>query len=216
MQKIVMFFVGILMLGASFGALYLTGGIYDAATQIQIRPYFFQPNNSSSMRIGVPLSPREIGAGAMRDLMIKKFVNEYLYVMPDTQNMNIRKSQRGELRRMSSMDVFEKWLTTVGEQISDMTEQKMLRVVRVTDEIIKPDGSDYWIVSYEMRTWVRPNDMSTAPIVERGQMGVRLHPDTDATITNPNIINAGGLGKYLTGGGAPSGIFKFMVTDVQM
>ncbi len=211
MKKLIMFLAGFMLLVLMFGAMFITGAIYDAGEKYSIVPYFFQINNRSSMRPGAPLRPSEIGDAAVRDMLIKKYVVEYFYAIPDAENIARRTLGTGTIARMSTLAVFNAWKDGEADTIQSLAEDKALRLVTVFDEIYKMDDqSDYWIVEYELKTWLHPNDLGAAPVVTRGRMFLNIQ-------YKPGIRKDMGkrtIGEYLESGDDPAAVFRFRVDDV--
>ena len=61
---------------------------------------------------------------------------------------------------MSSSTVFDEWAANEASVIQKLAENKSMRTVRVIDDIFQPNGSKYWVVNYELKTWEKPNDFS--------------------------------------------------------
>lgn len=60
MRKIISFFIGLCILALMFGAIAGAAAIYDTARRIRVETYFFQPNNLSGERVGVPATPADL------------------------------------------------------------------------------------------------------------------------------------------------------------
>ncbi len=207
MKKLMTFFFGIVLIGLMFAAMFLTGAIYDAAEKQTVEPYFFQVNNQSAMRPGAPQGYAELGNSTIRDMLIKKYVVEYFYANPDTEDIARRVAGQTALRRMSSRTVFDKWTDTEAETIQDIAENKGLRTVRVFDEIYKlDDNSDYWIIEYELKTWREPNNFDVLPEITRGRIFLNV-------IDAPGVRRDMDVGRYLESGGDPAAVFRFRVDD---
>lgn len=204
--------MGILMMAMSFGALYFVSALHDAGHDMVIAPYVFQPNNLSSARIGVPLSIDQMTEGAIRDALIKKFVTEYFYVTPDSENIAKRAQRGGILSLMAGDAVYKKWSNDIAPELERMADDKMLRTVRVAKQIFKPTGSDYWTVAYELKTWEKPNDMAAEPVVDRGVLYLKIVFEKqlrDQMHGAPFDVR-----EYLLNGGDPAAIFRFRVDEV--
>lgn len=210
MKKLIMFLSGLALMVLMFFALCAAGAIYDAGRGLVIEPWFFQVNSLSSMRVGVPASPADLGAGRVRDMLIKKYVTEYFYVVPDIENISRRMLNRGTIALMSSVTAFDNWRQTQAEVIKSMAENKQLRMVFVDDEMYKPDGSDYWIVSYKLLTWDAPNDFSVPPVVTSGRIFLQIKYEPGIRPDSSRMTVA----QYLEEGGEPAAVFKFRVDDV--
>lgn len=211
MRKLVTFFTGLALLALMLGLVYLTGAIYTAGHRVSMDTYFFQPNNQSERRIGVPASPDDLSAEQMRDRLIQKYVTEYFYVIPDVNATTLRVKGQTSLRILSAPAVLNAWKQTIGPQLLEMADAKVLRTVYVdTSSISMLKGSDnYWSVPYTLHTWTRPNDLSAAPIVTNGI--IHLH-----ILYEPGIrkeIDDISVGEFLERGGDPAAVFKFIVLD---
>lgn len=211
MKKIIRFFIGIITVALTCGALFIVGVIYDTGNKISVETYFFQPNNLSSRRIGIPVTPAELGDGRVIDMLVDKFISEYFYVIPDTDNVAIRTSSKGTLFEISNRNVFAQWQEEISPQIMEMAEKRMFRTANVVGNVIKPtDESEYWTVNYQLRTWTTPNDFSTQPEITQGKMYIKLIYERGIR----DSIMLRGIHHFLEKGGNPVVLFKFRVTEV--
>ena len=210
MKKVVMFLLGLLLLVLTGVCIYFAGGIFDAGTNQRVYPYFFQPDNLSERRPGVPQTAEYMGDAQFFDLLVRKYVTEYFYAAPDPENIARRMSPLGALARMSATSVFDEWKANQGVVIQNLAAKKSLRTVRIIDKIYQPNGGQYWVVNYELKTWEKPNDFSVAPVVTRGtmymdieyKMGMRTDYPLD-TIHN-----------HLESGGELAAVFQFKVNRI--
>ena len=207
-----MFFAGIILLALTFASLYLTGAIYDADKNLHVQSYFFQPDYLSELRPGKPLTAEEIGDSKFFDLLVKKFVTEYFYVIPDSENVARRtlKTRSNSIYMMSSNSVFENWLATEEPLIEKLAEKKAMRIAHVIDEIYKPKDGNYWIVNYELITWETPNDFNVKPTVSRGTLFLQIHFEP-GIIPNADMKE---IHEYLEEGNDPVTIYNFQVNEV--
>ncbi|MBO4626182.1 MAG: hypothetical protein J5679_02825 [Alphaproteobacteria bacterium] len=220
MKKLIVFFAGTVLIALTLGMLFLTSAIYDATKKSSVDTYFFQTNPLSEMRPGVPETPAKIGETTMREMLIKKYVNEYFYAIPDNENIANRMRRTATLGAMSTSDVFNMWLNTEAPLIQALSEQKMMRMVDIDGEIYKPADSDYWVVPYIMYTWDASNDMDAEPIVTHGTllMDVMYEPGVRETQGGKKFD----IGNYLKHGYnrfdygyEPAIIFKFRITHLE-
>ena len=220
MRKIISFFIGLILLVLVIAMLFLTSAIYDTGARETIETYFFQTNNLSMERPGTPIRATDINETVLREMLIKKYVTEYFYVIPDVENVAVRTGARSTLARMSSANVFNNWTNREAETIEKMAGNKMMRTVTIDGQIFKPADSDYWIVPYMLKTWGNPNDMAATPEITRGmlQMSISFEPGIRETL-NGTTLN---LGKYLQCsynrfevGCDPAIIFRFRVDDLE-
>ena len=215
MKKLIMFLGGLVLIALTIAMLFLTSAIYDSAKKSSVDTYFFQRNLRSVERTGAPVTPAEIGETAMREMLIKKYVNEYFYAIPDPEDIAIRMTSRSTLALMSESQVFDKWLDDEAEKIQRLAEEKMMRTVEINGEIFKPDDSDYWVVPYVLYTWEKPNDMTAMPVITRGTllMNVFYAPGTRETIDVGNYLKHDyNKFKY---GRDPATIFRFGIIDLE-
>ncbi len=215
-RKLILFLFGLALLALTVAMLFLASAVYDTGAQESIGTYFFQTNEWSFMRPGVPVREHEIGETAMREMLIKKYVTEYFYAIPDPDNIAQRTGTYSVIKIMSAPDVFSKWKNGEAVGIQSMSENGMMRTVTIDGEIYKPRDGDYWVVPYRLETWTVPNDMSIDPQVTRGKliMNVRYEPGIRETTLN--------IGKHLKNsynrfnpGYDPAIIFRFMVMDLE-
>ena len=213
MKKLVGFFAGIILLALCGAALYLTGAIFDAGRAQVIKPYFFQPNNISERRPGVPLTAADIGDSEFLELLVRKYITEYFYAAPDPENIAQRTNSQSTLALMSTAAVFDEWTQGEAQNIQKLADDKSMRTARVIDKIFKPSGSDYWVVNYELTTWAEPNDFDAAPVVNRGTMYMKI--EYAPTMRQGVGVDIYKLHDYLEDGGDPAAVFQFTVTEIQ-
>ncbi|MBR1380139.1 MAG: hypothetical protein IJ560_00930 [Alphaproteobacteria bacterium] len=216
MRKFVIGLIALLLMLIICGMLVVTCAMFDSGRHFVVQPYFFQPNNASEYRPGVPMALSEIGDRYVRDMLIRRFVTEYFYVTPDSENIRTRID--GENRKKSTMEmisvpgVFNQWRDGEARTILSLAEKNAMRSVRVIGEILyttdtETDGG-YWVVEYELQTWLHPNKLAESPIITRGKMylGVRYLPGTwDDEIVQDRLKK-----QY-----DPITFFRFRVTDVK-
>ena len=197
-----------------FLALMVSGVIYDTSAKTKIETFFFQPNDAYDMRPGIPVSPAELGPNRMRDMLISKYITELFYVTPDKNDLQRRASGQTALRRMSTVNAFNKWKSDVLPDIEKMVEDNILRTVRVISAEEQPN-SKYWRIIYETKTWSTPNNLATVPQTTQGLVYLSI-------IYEPGLRNAmRGVGpeisllEYLERENVdPSAVFRFGVDDV--
>ncbi|MDE5616129.1 MAG: hypothetical protein K2I81_04860 [Alphaproteobacteria bacterium] len=209
MRKLISFFIGLCILALMFGAIAGAAAIYDTARKIKIETYFFQPNNLSGQRVGVPATPSDLGPDKMRRRLVEKYLSEYFYVIPDTANVEKRMGAFSPLARMSTQSVFSQWQQQEGAYIKTLAEEGAFRTVRIIGEIKKPADSDFWTVEYEMKTWRRPNDMAEEPVVTRDVLYMGIS-DEYMMDFRQNID----IRQYLENGYDPAAIFRFGITAI--
>ena len=220
MKKLIMFFGGLFLIALTLCMLFLASAIYDSARKSSVDTYFFQRNELSEMRPGTPETAVQIGETAMREMLIQKYVNEFFYAIPDAENIANRMRRTSALAQMSTPDVYKLWLNTEAPLIQALSEQKMMRMVKIDGEIYKPAGSDYWVVPYILSTWDTSNDMDTEPIITRGTllMDVIYEPGIRETIGG-NTFDVGNYLKHSYNGFEygyePAIIFKFRVVHLE-
>lgn len=210
-----MFLTGIMMLVIVFIAMFFTGAIFDASRRASVETYFFQGNNYSYQRPGMPVSPKQMGDSKLFNLLVQKYVTEYLYVLPEVANIDHRTSDKGALKTMSNplTDTFEKWKTYIAPEIRKMAQAGLLRTVSV-DTPLK--YGDYYQVEFKLYTWAHPNDMDEIPTVQSGMMQFKVTLPPDMTEYRPEIneekVNL--LHERIEDGYDPVGVFDFKVSDV--
>lgn len=210
MKKLIMFFAGVILLVLTGVGIYFAGGIFDAGMNQNIFPYFFQPNNLSERRPGVPQTPEYMGDSEFLDLLVRKYVTEYFYAAPDAENIARRMAANGVLARMSVPAVFEEWTSNEAQSIQKLARDKSMRTVRVIDKIYQPSGSQYWVVNYELTTWNTPNDFSVAPTITRGTMYMNITYEMGMR----KDVSIAELHHFLENGGDPAAVFNFRVNQI--
>ena len=176
MKKLLGFLFGFATIVMVFGAVYIVALIYNTSRRFVVEPYFLRTGTQSTDSLGLPRSLDDVGKRKLRDWLIQKYVTEYFYIIPDTENIAQRTvaSYQSPMYMMSSPDVFEDWRQNVAADIQKNAENGVRRTVTVFNEIFKPESSIYWRVDYELKTWYNPNDMSEEPTITRGTMYLDL------------------------------------------
>lgn len=190
-------------------ALFLAGAIYDAWNKSITQIYFFQPDNLSQNRPGVPATPDDVGETKMRDRLIQKFITEYFYVWPGDTDIERRAGGDGALAWLSLTPVLQHWRETMAPEIQQMSNDRMLRTATAT-KIYKEPESNYWSVEYELRTWREPNNPVIAPEIQNGKMYLQIRYEPGI----PGSIIERGIHNVLDAGADPVILFKFGVTDI--
>lgn len=212
MNKLAMFFIGVMTLVVIFIAMFFTGAIFDASRNGVVETYFFQDNKFSYQRPGAPLTPKQLGDSRLFDLLVKKYVTEYLYVLPEDADITRRESNTGALRMMSNSAVFAQWQNTIAPEIREMADAGMLRTVSV-DTPLK--YGDFYQVEFELKTWQFPNDMDEIPMIQHGVIQLKI--ETPLSKSNKPEIKQEQLNtlqKAIEYGYDPVGVFDFGVSNV--
>ena len=218
MNKLKSFFIGVLLLVASFAMVVLVALIYRANDQLSIKSYIFQTNDFANERLGALQKLDDMSAIELRNRLIKKYISEYFTVIPGEQNVSIRP----DLIKMSDANAYKQWQNGEAVKITEMSDKKMFRTVYVTDADIAtknlPDGYDYYNtveaepiiyeIHYTTKTWTESNVMEVSPIYETGNiyLEARFKPGI-----NKNID----VREYLESGENPTGLFMFEVTNIE-
>lgn len=215
MKNTIRFLSGIILLAMMCGALIFAGFIYDTGnifnqnTNSAKDVYFFQPDDNTARRPGVPVTDTVLGASKMRDRLIAKYITEYFYVTPDIADVTRRKEGRTALRRMSVSDVFNAWLKNMAPEIEGLAKSHALRTVSLLS-VTADTNERYWVAEYELKTWYAPNNFDVTPEITRGTiyLGIDYAPGMRDTVGGMPV------GEYLEMGGDPVAAFKFIVIDV--
>ena len=213
MKRIFGYIIGILSILVVFGMICVVSVIYDTNDKITVETYFFRTGLVANNQTDIPQTASQIGQGRLRDWLIQKFVKEYFYVVPDPADIALRTSKDySVLKYMSSSNVFKEWEKSEFPNIRELASGGVMRTVRTfNNEIFKPEGSDYWRVDYELKTWYNPNNVNEEPTITRGTMYIRLYnEDAIGQIKEPFAD----VQKLLIDGVDPAFALRFMVTDV--
>lgn len=215
MNKVVMFLMGIVILVVISAAMFFTGAIFDASNKQSVRTYFFQGNNFSYQRPGLPLSPKQLGESQLFNLLVQKYVTEYFYVLPELADIERRESNVGPLNTMSNnAATFNKWKETVAPEIREMAQAGMLRTVSVSTPL---KYGDFYQVEFELTTWQYPNDMDEMPTISSGVMQFKVAKRlsmTESSLAETNVEMLKQLHARIKEGYDPVGVFNFRVSDV--
>lgn len=215
MNKILTFLIGVMMLVVVFIAMFFTGAIFDASRKASIETYFFQGNNYSYQRPGVPETPKQLGDSKLFNLLVKKYVTEYLYVLPEVADIDQRMSDVGAIRLMSDIysDTFDQWKQNIAPQIRELAAAGVLRTVSV-DTPLK--YGDFYQVEFKLYTWAHPNNMDAVPTMQSGIMQFRVKMPLGMTEYRPETVeeNINRLHEIINDHVDPVVVFNFRVSDV--
>ena len=219
-KRLITFLAGLVLIALTIAMLFLTSAIYDSVNKSSVETYFFQTNRLSEMRPGTPETATEIGETVMREMLIKKFVNEYFYAIPDIEDIANRTGRNSVIARMSDQRVFNTWQSTEAATIQNMAEKRMMRTVDIDGEIYKPTDSDFWVVPYVLYTWDTPNDITENPVVTHGTLLMEIAYDAGVRETvGGDTFDVGNYLKHsynrFESGYEPAIIFKFRVNNLE-
>ncbi len=199
MKKIIVFLVGFLLCGLVLAQMFFTGAIYDAQNQIKINPFFFQPANISKDRVTNIIPASDLSQTEIKEKLIKKFIKELFYVLPDVENATARiegidpetyllnEKKPSWLNYVAMPDVLKMWQEQIAPEIKEMAEQNMLRTAIVKS--IQTESTGLLRVNYELRTWQAANDMQTKPYVETKELLMYIG-DENVSISTIETQNA--------------------------
>ena len=217
MIKIKGFFVGILLLLATFSMIVLVALVYRANDRMSIKTYIFQTDNFAGQRVGALQKLNDMSAVELRNRLIKKYISEYFTVIPNEENVLVRP----DLQTLSEGSAYRQWEAGEGVKIADMSQKRMFRTVDVTDADIAAinmsEEYDYYNaieaqsiiyeVRYTTKTWVEANAMQVTPEYETGTVYIEAR-------FKPGIIKDVNVQKYLESGKNPLDLFMFKVSNV--
>lgn len=175
MRRLALILVGLLILVMMLGLLFFSGAIYDAEKKYTIETFFFEPNAQSARRISPPVSADNIPDKVLRELIIRRFVNEYFYVIPDINNATKRQNFKNTDGTETALwglsndpKIYQEWAETVAPEIIELAGQNALRIVEVTG--ISESESGHWVVNYMLKTWNQPNNVLALPEITTGSL----------------------------------------------
>ncbi len=210
MKKLIMFLAGLILVALMFGALLLSGAIYDTGNKATVDTFFFQPNNLFYQRPGDLKSINDLSADQLRNMLLNKYITEYFYVTPDVEELTKRMEGKTALRKMSARKVFTYWFENVAPEIEEMTNQRMLRTASLVSVTPVPGSDKYWRVEYELKTWEKPNNLALSPVVTRGVLNMEI-------VFRQKLkeeINGRPIEYYLESGQDPVAVFGFGIQDI--
>lgn len=213
MKKITAFLFGMILLVIATGIVIIGGKTFDISRNFSVNSVIFQPADLSRDRIEKPIPLNVLTDEFVRNNLIKKFVNEYFYIVPDTDDIQRRRKTDGTLARMSDPSVFKEWNDKFAEDMEKQASENIMRRV-IVNNIVFPPSSEYFQVSYDLLTWNIANDITAAPQIKKNKiMSIRLDFEKGARQKQTNGMNFD-VKKYLSDGGDPATILKFRVLEV--
>ena len=204
----------IFLLLTMLGLLFFSGAIYDAEKKFSIDTFFFEPNSHSAQRILPPVSADDIPDKNLREWLIRRFVHEYFYVIPYTQNATARAEKKDANGRLTTLyglsrpAVFKDWVDNMAPQIIEMAERNVLRSVQVLPDITE-NKSGYLVVKYTLKTWDKPNDVLAQPTVQNGVLYIHVTPDPIHVLQTEQALDD------LKNGEDPVSAFNFEVINIE-
>ena len=213
MNKVKYILIGFCMLVVMLGLVFFTGAIYDAENKNKIETYFFEPNNKSSDRISIPLSPDNMTQNALREKIVEHFLYEYFYVIPDENNARMRtmdfRNTDGTPTPLCAI-VRERartqWATNVGPDIMDLATKHGMRTVELLG--ISESESGHLVVDYKLKTWNQSNDVLARPIETTGRLLLYIENKPITVKQTQETLD------YLQRGVDPVSAFDFYIHDV--
>ncbi len=213
MNKVKYILIGFCMLVVMLGLVFFTGAIYDAENKNKIETYFFEPNNKSSDRISIPLSPDNMTQNALREKIVEHFLYEYFYVIPDENNARMRtmdfRNTDGTPTPLGAI-VRERartqWATNVGPDIMDLATKNGMRTVELLG--ISESESGHLVVDYKLKTWNQSNDVLARPIETTGRLLLYIENKPITVKQTQETLD------YLQRGVDPVSAFDFYIHDV--
>ena len=207
--------IGFCMMLVMLGMVFFTGAIYDAENKNKIETYFFEPNNKSSDRISIPMSPDNMTQNALREKIVEHFLYEYFYVIPDENNAQMRTTAfrntdgtetplMGD--RLVSPGVSKKWAATVGPEIMELASKHGLRTVELLG--VSESESGHLVVDYKLKTWNQSNDVFARPIETTGRLLLYVENQPIVTKQTQDAL------ERLQNGTDPVSAFTFKIRDV--
>ncbi len=203
MKRILSLLVAFLLLALMLGILVVTVAIYDTGNKSYTTTKFFSVNALQYERIDEPKTTGDLGDIVIRDMLVKKYVTEYFYVIPDVKNVEQRMQDyytklfpckwclfdKDGMRPKIiitplygvGVSAFNKWKESEALKIKQLAEKGALRTVNVTS--IEVGETGYLIVDYELKTWFTGNNIYETPTVTKGRlyMDVKYTPGTKQT-----------------------------------
>ena len=214
MRRLAWFLIGILILVAMFGLLFFSGAIYDAEKKYTVETFFFEPNTQSGLRITPPVVADNIPDKVLRELIIKRFVNEYFYVVPDIDNANMRQSFKNTDNTETALwglsynspKVHKDWVENIAPQIIELAGKNAMRMVEVTN--IAESESGHLVIEYLLKTWPNSNDVMALPEITRGVLYLSIKKQPIRVKQSQEALDR------LQRGVDPVSAFTFEVEDV--
>ncbi|MCL1902583.1 MAG: hypothetical protein FWG18_03080 [Alphaproteobacteria bacterium] len=220
MKRLVSFLAIIILIAFTIAMVYFGAVIFDISRQMSpkhnsIEAYFLQSADLSSERVGRPRPLEDLAKTSpefIRDRLIRRFVTEYLYVIPDMDNISTRTAS-GAIKRMATQSVFIEWRDNVASELARMAGNGVYRRVVVHPDIIS--AGDFLVVRYDLITYNNPNDLTARPeITKNNEMRIRIYFKNEIC-TEECERTESDIRRFLERGGDPSTIFTFVVGEVR-
>jgi hypothetical protein len=207
--------MGLMLLGCSVGMAIIGGQFFNTSEQISVNAVILQPGDLSRDRLPTPVSLDKIDDDFIRENLIKKFVYEYFYAVPDTENITQRMRGDGTLARMCNSEVFSQWLKNTAPKIQELSSGNILRHIHI-NSVSLPADSIYYVIDYDIETFSASNDVLRAPYVMRNNimtLNISYEHGIIEKFANGTEFD---VKQYLENGGDPANIFKFRVNEVRI
>lgn len=213
MKRLTIFLFGSVLLVIATGLAIIGAKIFDISRNFSVNSVIFQPADLSRDRIEKPLPLHVLSDDFIRDNLIKKFVYEYFYIVPDADDIKRRRMPHSTLAEMSSESVFDQWNKDFAKDMERQANENVIRRVFVRN-IVLPPSSEYFQITYDLLTWNIANDITAAPQIQKNKtMSIRLNFEKMVKQKQANGINFD-VKKYLSDGADPATILRFRVLEV--
>jgi len=211
MRKLLYFFSGLCILGLIFSIVYFTSLFFNMSKEFSINADIFQPALLSNQRIGKPIKIEDLTDNYVLNKLIKKYINEYFYVIPNSSNITARVNGNTVLNTLSDGEVFKQWKKDIAPDIQSLVSNNALRRVSVIEPILKQ--GDYYTINYELTTYENANRIGIKPTFNTGTLYLKIN--FEPGVRSLKDIHPFNIEKYLNDGGDPAGAFKFRVMEIK-
>ncbi len=208
MNKTKSFLSGIMLIVIVFATLFFAVLLYNTVGQLSIHTYIFQMSNNPEQRVGPMQSMNDMTPDELRNKLIHKYVSEYFKVIPTQDNSKNGSVQQFTIRKLSTLDVYNKWYNGEATTIAKMAQQNMFRRI-IVDRIVPTDDSNWFEVKYTAQTWEESNNMDTNVIESHGTVLLRVRFEKD-------FLPAINIKQSLKNGDNPALLFRFRVSDIRI
>jgi hypothetical protein len=149
MKKLISSFSIVLAVCLAIVSAVVAGWIFLSGERATVSPFVFTAS-ASDARVRPPRTLSDYNQEELIDMLIKKWVAEAFYVIPDVNNIKARAASGAFLSEMSDAAVLSRWNAAVRPDLDVIVNNHGMQDVHVKT-IVK--NGDFYRVNFDVITW---------------------------------------------------------------
>jgi hypothetical protein len=210
-KKLFGFLFSVLLILCAIAVAYFAAQMFDMTRRVSVSPQILLTDDVSDNRTSKPIAFDDLPDEFVRDILIRRFMTEYFGVLPGERLM--AQTANGILRGMASASALEYRAENIELELLELAAARAMRRVTVTGPVVT-DG-DWLRVKFDEITWKRPNEIWNPPTLRTGRE-VMLRVRFDKSLREIRGDKPFDAGAFMTDGGDPAAVFRFIVEEVRL